>query len=336
MSLAISLNSNRITSYHSNERCAARQHYVLGYVHKTPKKKRSYEMSPQSQKNIKNCINWLLTCSAKRKIFRSNGSAINNFQVSFVTLTLPAKQKHSHSEIKSKCLNLFLTVMRNKYNLENYVWKAELQANGSIHFHLTFDKYFHHMQIRKLWNNCIEKLGYVTAYQNRFYDMSYEQYAAYRSQAKSFDAQRMKKSYDYGVRSKWRSPNSTDVKSVKSVEKLAAYLSKYMAKPLSNNNSSSIVQKSAKSFTGRLWFCSTSLSRLGNIQLPYSVQNMRILNMVSKIKSTFIAYRDYSKSLYFRISDLPKELVTWLEQELFSHAINRLYPFPSCIPSLSF
>jgi len=109
------------------------------------------EMSKKARKRIRNAINWLTVLSSKRNAKISQDRYIYNFQISFVTLTLPSKQMHSHQEIKSQCLNRFLTEMRRKFGVQNYVWKLELQKNGNAHFHLTFDKFVHYRAIRYYW-----------------------------------------------------------------------------------------------------------------------------------------------------------------------------------------
>ena len=130
------------------------------------------------------------------------------FNINFITLTLPASQEHSDDEIKSVALNNFLNICRKRYNLGEYVWKAESQINGNIHFHIVTDTYIRYDKIQEAWNSSVELLtcgnvetkkmeGYVTRFANKIGH---------------------------------RFPNSTDVHSVKHVKKIASYISKYMSK----------------------------------------------------------------------------------------------------------
>ena len=64
--------------------------------------------------------------------------------------------------------------------MTDYVWKAELQKNQNIHFHLTTNIFIHHATIRTLWNNCINRLGYISEYQSHFSNMTFEEYKSLR------------------------------------------------------------------------------------------------------------------------------------------------------------
>src|SRR5690554_5071199 len=59
----------------------------------------------------------------------------------FITLTLSSKQVHDDNFIKRNLLNNFIIYMGRKFDMKNYLWKAEKQKNGSIHFHIVTDVY---------------------------------------------------------------------------------------------------------------------------------------------------------------------------------------------------
>lgn len=154
-------------------------------------------VSIKGRKRLEKCIAWLLYLAKPKKVTDSETGKRFIFKVNFITLTLPAKQCHSDQEISNRCLKNFLDVCRKKVGLDNYIWRAEAQANGNIHFHLVTDKYIHHSDIRQWWNQSVELLGYVQMFQKKFHHTN---------------------------------PNSIDVHSVKHVNKLSSYLSKYMSK----------------------------------------------------------------------------------------------------------
>ena len=54
----------------------------------------------------------------------------------FITLTLSDVQAHTDDSIKEHMLQPFLYWLQRYYNC-SYVWKAETQINGNIHFHIT-------------------------------------------------------------------------------------------------------------------------------------------------------------------------------------------------------
>jgi hypothetical protein len=80
----------------------------------------------------------------------------------FITLTIPGKQRHTDKEIKAKCLDRFLAALRMKFNGDiHYMWVAELQLRGVIHFHILLDRYIHFSWVDKIWGNAISELGYI-------------------------------------------------------------------------------------------------------------------------------------------------------------------------------
>jgi hypothetical protein len=115
----------------------------------------------------------------------------------FLTLTLPAEQLHDDKKIKRVCLNDLLQRLRYQYNNFYYVWVSETQKNGNIHFHLVIDVYIDKDDIRKIWNECLEKLGYITEFEKKHHH---------------------------------RDPHTTMIEAVRNERQLGAYLSKYISK----------------------------------------------------------------------------------------------------------
>lgn len=154
-------------------------------------------MSAKAQKRLKQAVMMLLYKASYKKTTDSNTGKSYSFLINFITLTLPSKQIHSDNEIKEVCLNNFLQVMRKEVGLENYVWRAEAQHNGNIHFHIITDKYIHYKTLRKYWNQSIELLGYVTAFESKFHHSN---------------------------------PPTEEVRAVKHIRHISSYLSKYFSK----------------------------------------------------------------------------------------------------------
>lgn len=115
----------------------------------------------------------------------------------FTTLTLPYRQLHCDRVIKRECLNQFLISMKREHNTKNYLWKAELQDNGNIHFHILFDKFLPWQDVRHVWNRAVNRLGYVDWF---------------ATEHNSLD------------------PNSTDIHSLRKTRNVRAYIAKYVSK----------------------------------------------------------------------------------------------------------
>lgn len=285
------------------------------------------EVSKKAAKSIRSKVEWLVFLSKKRRVYPNGGGKSFDFQVNFITLTLPAKQRHDDNEIKSKCLNQFLTECRQKFNMKNYVWKAELQGNDNIHFHITTDTFIHHETIRNIWNRITSKLGYVQDYQRKMSAMSFGDYVKYRGRQGSADMSRLRKAYNYGQKSEWTDPNSTDVKSVKNVKNLAAYLSKYMIKDLEKKSTPPGQNERLKAFAGNLWYCSTSLSRLSTYKTHPSKAAIDFGNTIARLKSSLVKLYDYCDCVYFRLNELPPNIRKTLDSLLYAHARAVEYPF---------
>lgn len=82
----------------------------------------------------------------------------------FLTVTLPSDQVHSDAEINRRCLQPFLQHLKRDYEIENYFWRAEAQANGRVHFHILVDRYIPKRVLQLTWNLCTNALGYLDRY----------------------------------------------------------------------------------------------------------------------------------------------------------------------------
>lgn len=150
-------------------------------------------LSAKARQRLTIAIELLTSAAQTKRLWWSEEKRYVSFKLSFVTLTLPSKQVHPDNVIREKLLKPFLRWWRDKNPSLLYIWKAEVQDNGNIHFHLTTNAFIHWRHLRRKWNQCVNALGYVD-------------------------------------RCKVSDPNSTDVHSVKNIRNLAAYLCSYMSK----------------------------------------------------------------------------------------------------------
>lgn len=291
------------------------------------KKRNNLSLSRASKKKMLDSINSMYCLSKGRKVEYKKGKYIYNFKCSFITLTLPAEQVHSDKKIKSECLNQFLVELRKKYKVKNYVWKAELQNNGNIHFHIVVDKYVSYLALRWRWNRIVNKLGYVKRYSDKMSKLTLSQYAKMRKKTIS----EVKEAYAKGKRNNWSNPNSVDVKSVKSDDELAIYLAKYLTKKVSKNeneNDLNLILR-AENF-GNIWGRSSSLSKLKYInRMPLSLIKKGI-ERIKKLKAVKSYKGDFFEVLSFRLSQLPKNLSTYINQLIIENA--KLYHYPFTVP----
>ena len=157
-------------------------------------KKYTGKVTQKSVKSMTNAVGWLLSLAKSKKAYNPKFNSWFDFRVSFITLTLSTMQFNDDREIKRTLLNDFLIYGKRKWNLVNYVWRAETQANGNIHFHILSDVFIPWDELRKVWNDIQLRHGYIV------------------DSAKD------------------KNPNSTDIHSLKTIGNVEAYISKYYTK----------------------------------------------------------------------------------------------------------
>lgn len=210
------------------------------------------EMSRAARSRLIAAVNWMVMFSPKKFVRRKPPKKNFYFKVNFITLTLSDAQFHDDEWIKSHMLEPFIKWMKRKHNAINYIWRAETQENGNIHFHITTNKYIHHTAIRNKWNQLQYDNGYI-----RYYFDNHGEHEA----------------------------PSIDVKAVKNTKELASYMGKYFAKARPEkqpNNLTNLdrfprpeffhMQMAAiacggmdclrRAVTGKQWACSSSLMKL--------------------------------------------------------------------------
>lgn len=293
------------------------------------KPKKSIELSPAASRSLRDSINAMVMLSKPRTILRKGKSPIYNYRASFITLKLPSPQQETDVEIK-KCLNLFFTDLRRVYQVENYVWRAELQKNGNIHFHVVIDRYIRWQVLRNYWLKALRHTSQVKRYQAKFSKMSFQEYANYRQdQHKEFSKepiphQNLVDAYAQGKRSKWLTPNCVDVRSVYNPNQAAAYVAKYLSK----SSKAEVSQDRIENF-GKVWGRSTSLSRL-KFRFPLVYDSVSFfIRELEQAGAIFTKVYDWCTVHYFRFADMPRHCYTRIFRNIRDVGITFAYPFNS-------
>lgn len=155
------------------------------------------KLSDKSRRKITKAINWMMLFSPLKHVYSKKENTHTKFKLNFITLTLSATQVHSDDYIKKHLLEPFLKWMIRSHQAKHYIWKAEAQDNGNIHFHITTNVFIHWLSIRKKWNKLLDNHKYKAYYQDGSHNSD---------------------------------PNSIDVHAVKNEKELALYLGKYFGK----------------------------------------------------------------------------------------------------------
>lgn len=240
------------------------------------------QLSPRTIAKIKKAISWLLFLANDKELVSSYHGKTFRYKVTFVTLTLSARQEHDDNEIKKKCLNQFLIEAKKKWSVMNYVWRAESQVNGNIHFHIITDKFIPWSELRDVWNRMQNKLGYVDRYRDEMRAFHNGGFQVRRDLLASWEYKKQIRAYEQGKKNDWNSPNSTDVHAVWKIKNLPAYMAKYCAKG----------QKYRK-IEGNVWNLSETLSKLdGATAVMDGGMSSEITKLLAE-KSRYVMKSDY-------------------------------------------
>lgn len=156
------------------------------------------KLSHGARKRLKQSIELLIDISPKKWFTVPSTGKRFQFQITFLTLTLSGSQEGIQDKtIIKTLLEPFLQTLRRKYKCKSYIWRAEKQKNGNLHFHITTNQYIPYDTVRDDWNRIQNKLGFIDQFADK-----------------------------YGH----TNPNSTDIHSVRGIRDLARYMVKYMSK----------------------------------------------------------------------------------------------------------
>jgi len=247
------------------------------------------EMSKNTRKKITRIIEVWTT--AIELTFANQNKPISKLSecMTFVTLTLSAIQFHTDKEIKRSILNPFLLAAARSWGLKNSLWVAETQKNGNIHFHMLFDRYVKHNELREVWNNAQEHLGYISAYTSQFIGLTEAEYVKKESNGSKNSKKSLIKRYQSGCADGWENPNSTDIKALRGINNVAAYLVKYMTKSISR-----------RLIEGRLWSCTRAL---GSIDYYTSIMSNELYEWLNALMDKGDS-REYHQE-YFSVYTTP-------------------------------
>lgn len=219
-------------------------------------------ISPKAQARLKTKIKYLFWLSGCYKLERKKVVLQCSNKISFVTLTLCAEQMHTDQYIKSKLLNQFISELKTRYPSMLYIWRAEKQKNGNIHFHFLINKFIKWEIIRKIWNRILKKEGYLERYQNKFKNLWFEEYLKTIPKFSIDKISKYKIAYNKGVQCNWTNPNSIDVVNIKNVKEIFSYISKYLSKNNAGDKPTCSESPNELAISGRIYYCCSELTAI--------------------------------------------------------------------------
>lgn len=134
---------------------------------KPPVRTSTRSLSADSRRLLMTAVNWLILFSPERQFYCDQRKRFIKFRINFITLTLAAAQSEDDDYIKNRLLQPFLKWLIRK-GASAYIWKAETQNNGNIHFHITTNIYVHWRDLRTKWNELQQDHGFLNSYQEQY------------------------------------------------------------------------------------------------------------------------------------------------------------------------
>lgn len=229
-----------LPDYHSNCSRSSVQKRLL-QIKEDKKKAYSGQLTPGSKKRLSKAIDLLCQTIKTKRVYSRILDREVPHRLSFITLTVSQHRNITAREVYDKAFKYFLQWMRKSQKVNTYVWKCEVQKRGQIHYHITTPSYIFYQDIRDKWNNLQR--------QNNWTD-------------------------DYYKLKGHHNPNSTDIKEVRKVHNLSAYLIKEFCKTIQNPNTD-----------GKIWDCSLNLKKWKYYTINENEQNHEIMSeMIDKDK----------------------------------------------------
>lgn len=264
---------------------------------KSQRKNNGY-LSVIAKRKLFKAIDYLVVTSDQKKVYSKQQKKYITYRIVFVTLTLPSKQQHTDKEITNTCLNQLFIELSKYHGVHKYVWRAEKQQNGNIHYHILINEFIEYQELRKRWNRICNKMGYVDEYQARMKEFYKNGFKVTNSTYDKRSIEQQRKAYIIGQKSDWTSPNSTDIHNTRYIKDIKKYVGKYMAKNPDIDLESSELEDSNQIVKGRLWSCSQNLSNVEGCQL---VEDWEISNELKKVatNSGCKIYKDTYFSVLF-------------------------------------
>jgi hypothetical protein len=122
-------------------------------------------ISANAKTKMRNAILWLDASAKFKWCYSKKSGKWFRWRLNFIHLTLPVQGTRSDKLIK-KILNKFFLYAYRKTGLRSYVWKAEPQQRGEIHFHITSDCFIWKNTLQNIWNGCLRSYGLLGNHEN--------------------------------------------------------------------------------------------------------------------------------------------------------------------------
>lgn len=212
--------------------------------------------------------------------------------LTLATFTLPSAQRldaagnFDDKAVKRDVWSPMLQELRNRYGVVLYLWVAESQENGNIHFHALIDKYIDNtveggQQLTRTWNRVLDNAGYIAPYTAKMkalhrdgfvFDGAMTELAklpkggSYVREVRSVDYATQVERWEQGERCGWTQPNSVDVHKLGHANSIKAYICKYLTK----NTGAEVDGVRPRPIAGAVWGRADDLAQVQAYSEPFT------------------------------------------------------------------
>jgi hypothetical protein len=165
------------------------------------KKQYSGLLTAGTKKRLAKAIDLMVQSIKPQRIYSPVAMREITHRLSFITLTVSSQKNITAKEAYHKAFKHFIQWLRRTQKVTTYVWKAETQKRGQIHYHITTPSYIHYQEIKDKWNNLQRHAGWLK---------------------------------EYHAKKGHYNPNSTDIHEVRKVKDLSSYMIKEFCKTIQN------------------------------------------------------------------------------------------------------
>lgn len=261
-------------------------------------------LSDRAGNRLRTMIKFLLWTSGCYKIQGKRCDVRLSNKISFITLTLPASQEHSDVFIKDNCLNNFITQLSKKHVNIRYIWRAEKQSNGNIHFHFLVNRFVSFDWCQMVWNRILNNYGYIERYRRKFSVMSFADYCHNSPKFTIDKTPLFARRFARGTTEKWSNPPTINVKGLSSTRKALYYISKYISKNNEQPENLTEEQRERLKIKGHIWFCCYELSQIESPREMLSNAVLHDLNIVKRLAPDSIKHDDFISIIRLSIDQL--------------------------------
>lgn len=159
--LLVTLNIHRT----AKEKLSDREKRVLN-LEKARHRTKTIEgvLSVNAQRKVRNAIRWLVAGSETKMVYEKRFKKKVPWRINMCTFTF--KENMQDDKKAREIFSQWLEMAKYRFDMQLYIWLAEPQKRGAIHFHLSTNVYIPHTELRFTWNRLLRKHGFDNTDEN--------------------------------------------------------------------------------------------------------------------------------------------------------------------------